>query len=225
MKIKYFTLIEKLTKIFKKKCYFVPEIILGLCTVDNGHLTFFYADEFFHSAKTIDDIMFYVKYQCNCYDFAITKAFISAIGCSEAMILVDIYTKEIESKAILESDFIKSEYEKMMIEAHKLEKKFAELEIILREEDELFIKNYSAIIETLCKCFGLPEACILLRNVVKGHIICRISFEVKKYLMELKLVARELEPLCKLRISYLINDDNMTLTVPLDCDTEVNIVD
>ena len=217
--IRYFTWIEKLTKVFKKECYAVSTIITNLCFVDKDYLTFFNSDVLLHSAITVDDVFSYIKYNCKYCDFTIVKAFIDASKCTEAMKLMNNYTKEVENTVILESDLKKLEYEKPT-ERQELEKNMIKLKLVC-EMNEMLVKEYDLITETLSKCFMLPKASILLLSVIKEDIIYKISSNVREYLMEHKIIAYELKPLSALKIRYLIIDE-MELHVPLDCDTKVD---
>ena len=218
---KYVTLIANLKKIYKKKKrhYSIPNIITGLCTADKGNLTFFSSIKCLHSAKTIDEVFFYIGKECKYFDFTILKTFIDGSGCTKAIELMENYIKEIENIVIIGLS-LKMEYDSVQSEGCEGDTKKLE---ILCDKNELDVKEINLIVETLQRCLKLPRASILLRDIKRGCIIlvCRVPQEVEYYLLQLKITVRQLKPLSVLKITSLIVDSKMKLNIPLDCDVEV----
>lgn len=217
---KYVALIANLKKIFKKKKrhYSIPDIITGLCTADKGNLTFFSSIECLHSAKTIDDVFFYIGRECKYFNFTILKTFVDGSGCIGAKELMENYIKEIENTIIIGLD-LKVEYGN--VETEGCEGDTNKLEILC-DKNELDVKELNLIVETLQRCLKLPRASILLRDIIKNCIIlvCRVPLEVEYYLLQLRITACELKPLSTLKITSLIVDGRMKLSIPMDCDTD-----
>lgn len=212
LNIKYFTWIEKLRKIFMKQHYSVSEIITGLYTANNGHLTFFFTDESLYLARTVDDVFSYIKYHCKYCDLTIIKCFTGACKCAEAVKMINSYMKEIENVAIIESDLRKLDRQEFQSNVTYLK--------IVYEANELLVKEYNVILETLCACLKLPKASILLQSIVRKYITCKISHGVQDYLRRLEFIACELKPLSTLKIKSLVMED-VELQIPMNYDTKV----
>ena len=221
---KYVTLIGELKMIFEKeeKRYPVSNIIIGLCTADKGNLTYFANIECLRSAKTLDEVFFYIGRECKYFDFTILKTFIDASGCNEAKELMENYIQEIENSLIVGLD-LESEYDNTLTEWDKNHTK--KLEIIC-DKKELKIKEVTLIIETLERCLKLPKASVSVKDFKQNCIIliCRIPKKVKYYLSNLKIIIHKLKPLSALKIKSLIIDNEMELKIPLDCDTKVIVI-
>ena len=218
---KYIALTANLKKIFKEKedHYTVQDIITGLCHADEENLTFFSNSQFFDSVKTMDEIFFQIGRACKYFDYALLKAYIYGTECAEAITLMNNFIEEVNSVVITGLD-LQSEYHSVLTESSNGGiKKFE----IFYDKDELTIKKLNVIRETIQRCFGLPLASILVTAIVKNCIIivCRIPLKVQDHLLQLRLSAHQLKPLSALRITALILDRNIKLSIPMDCDTEV----
>ena len=164
-------------------------------------------------------VFYYIGRECKYFDFTILKTFIDGSRCKKAKKLMENYIKEIETSVVIGLN-LKLEYDKVQPEGGDSGTKKFE---ILRNKNELDVKEVNLIVETLQRCLNLPGGSILIRDIVKNCIIliCRIPLEVEQYLLQLRITVHELKPLSTLKITTLIVDSKMKLNIPMDCDTEV----
>ena len=218
---KYVTLIGELKEVFEeeKERYPVRRIITGLCTADKHNLTFFSSERCLRSAKTTDDVFFYIGRECKYFDFTLLKTFIDGSRCTKARDVMENYIKELEESIIINLN-LKLEFNNAQIEGYAGSTKKLEISC---DKSQLNIKELNLIVDTLHRCLKLPRASIQLIDVVHKCIIlvCRILPEVEYYLLQHKFIACELKPLSLFSVTSLKIDGKTKLIIPLDCDTEV----
>ena len=201
----------KLKSVLKENDHYpVSAIIKHVCIADENKLSIF--SEILPEKQWEETFNFIVG-KCRYFSYTVLEIFIENSGCKNAKTLMKNYIEGVENL-----------YINVRTETLEYKQYITTLEIICKR-DKLLVKELNFIVKQLEKSLELPEASILMKDIIKKcAIVCEISVNVEDYLLRLNITAHTLRELADLSIESLIVDDKKELKVPSDYDNEVQKV-
>lgn len=128
--------------------------------------------------------------------------FLISVECTEAVELLDSFTKELHHSVLVELDFLSEtgEPQNPIPKNHKLVVKYT--------GNKCLVKTERLIRNAICECFDLKPWSLILDCVQEGCIalIYRISPAVKSHLLQYKTNASHIAMLKKFHIKCIIID-------------------
>ena len=205
---RYGNVVDKIKKIIKQRRYKIKDIVLSLNAVDKDNSTIFSTVEAFKITK-IDNLFFHIGTYCSIYNYDLLTALLISIDCTEALKVLQDFTKELQNSVLRELDLVSEigEPQDPMPGYHTL--------VIKYIGDKCTLETEKLIRKIICERFHLQTWSVTFDRVQHGciAIVYHISSAVKSRILQCKTTSTDDTLLKKFHIKY-IKIDNEVVKMP-----------
>ena len=173
--------------------------------------------------EVIDKFFYKIEKEWKFVDHGMVKAVVDGSECKAAIQLVKNFTEKINKMLICDFHSMENiiDEENSTVWIPKENTRVLKVECKLEKVD---VKKWGLLRQALNSCFNFPEGTLQFDHstTLDGiTLICKISSQAKDYLLNLKITKGRLKHLADEGITCLKIDDEYSLKVSLECNTEV----